>query len=118
MAFWRNVVPAWLTWAHVSKAPSGRSSNVGALLLQEKKNGLKVDKRKEEERRRGGGEKSMSRENKLIKTMALNKTKHLPLIIEEARQRAACTVGISFVWRMEGAKGSEAGMKGIISPCL
>lgn len=40
---------------------------------------------------------SMSRENKLIKTMVLNKTKHLPLIIEEARQRAACAVGISFV---------------------
>lgn len=45
----------------------------------------------------GGGGGSMSRENKLIKTMVLNKTKHLPLIIEEARQRAACAVGISFV---------------------
>lgn len=36
MAFWRSVVPAWLTSARVSKVPGGRSSYVGASLLQEK----------------------------------------------------------------------------------
>lgn len=58
----------------MSKAPVAKSAS---FLWG--RNGLEVDQRKEEEMEtREGRRKSTSLEYKLIKTVALNKTKHLP----------------------------------------